>query len=348
MSARESIANSLMVVISVTLTLVLAEIGFRIVGSQHNAETLELLDREATIPPPDEEATLGQIIRLSANPRLIYEFIPDISVQFIGQPVVINKAGFRGDFIAEDKHPGVRRVVGIGDSVMFGWGVASNESYLSVLEHELASIPEAGRWEIVNTAVPGYNTAMEIEALKDKGLRYHPDVVIVGYTMMNDTSLPNFIREPVNYFSLDRSFLIDFFRNNRFQADAIREVAEHERKAQDIEMDPQNVPAQYRDMVGIDAVKNGMLELKALSVEYGFHVVIVGDWLPGWFSDEVTALGFHTIDSKPVWRRYAMMNNIADLDTAGIISVVDGHPSALAHRATGIALAEHIKSLTKP
>ena len=66
--------------------------------------------------------------------------------------------------------------------------------------------------EIINTAVPGYNTVMEIETMKENGLRYKPDIVIVGY-IVNDFDLPNFIRETENYFSFQRSFAVEYFLN---------------------------------------------------------------------------------------------------------------------------------------
>jgi hypothetical protein len=50
-----------------------------------------------------------------------------------------------------------------------------------VLEERLAKEVPNERWEVLNMAVPGYNTAMEVETLKARGLAYEPDVVVVGY-----------------------------------------------------------------------------------------------------------------------------------------------------------------------
>jgi len=73
------------------------------------------------------------------------------------------------------------RIVTLGDSHMFGWGVAEKEMYTNVLENMLNSKFPEKKWEIINTAVPGYNTYMEVETLKRKAIMYSPDIVIMEY-----------------------------------------------------------------------------------------------------------------------------------------------------------------------
>ena len=65
-----------------------------------------------------------------------------------------------------------------------GWPVALWEA----LADFLAAVERWGRWpgklrggkpvEVINTAVSGYNTAMEVETLIDKGLQFEPDLVV--------------------------------------------------------------------------------------------------------------------------------------------------------------------------
>jgi len=61
---------------------------------------------------------------------------------------------------------GTFRVVGIGDSAMFGSGVSDGENHLAILERIVGRRFPGLKVETINTAVPGYNTIMEVETLK--------------------------------------------------------------------------------------------------------------------------------------------------------------------------------------
>ena len=51
----------------------------------------------------------------------------------------------------------------MGDSSLFGWGVPFEDSGLKVLERRLNEKFRPQKFEVINCAVPGYNTAMEAE-----------------------------------------------------------------------------------------------------------------------------------------------------------------------------------------
>src|SRR5262249_1399115 len=128
-----------------------------------------------------ENVTLRQMIRHSNNPRIIYELIPDLSVQFMNKQVTTNSQGFRGSEHNISKGNQIIRIIGLGDSSMFGWGVTDEECFLFILQKYLNQSRSFNiEWEIINTAVPGYNAVMEVETLKEKGLHYKPDIVIVN------------------------------------------------------------------------------------------------------------------------------------------------------------------------
>jgi lysophospholipase L1-like esterase len=99
-----------------------------------------------------------------------------------------NSLGFRDREHAVAKPAGVYRILVLGDSIVQGLSVANREDlFTSVLERELdADAP--GRFEVLNFGVSGYNTQQEVETLRDKGLRYSPDLVVLAYCL-NDTYL---------------------------------------------------------------------------------------------------------------------------------------------------------------
>ncbi len=91
-----------------------------------------------------------------------------------------NSMGIRADReFTYDKPEGVFRIVVLGDSFTFGYGVEVEQTYGVVLER---IIKEHGiRVEVINLGVSGAGTAEELIMLKNRGLRFAPDLVVVGY-----------------------------------------------------------------------------------------------------------------------------------------------------------------------
>jgi hypothetical protein len=77
----------------------------------------------------------------------------------------------------EARRPGSVRILGIGDSGMYGWACEQDENYLAILETNLNRRGDGVFYEVLNTGVPGYNTQQEVQALKEKWARYKPDIV---------------------------------------------------------------------------------------------------------------------------------------------------------------------------
>jgi lysophospholipase L1-like esterase len=341
-------ANYILLLTSITTTLIFAEIGFRVLAYRNDLKTLENIHETATIPKAGEKVTLGNIMRLSKNPRIIYELIPNLSVLLDYKPlkkilpVSTNANGFRGKAIAIDKNPQSIRIVGIGDSLMFGWGVKDEETYLSLLAEILNRDNPEFSWEIINTAVPGYNTVMEVETLKEKGLQYKPDIVIIHY-FWNDFSLPNFIREQEDYLALNQSFMVKYFSQNLKTIRAI--AAPRHSSGINFENDPQKVPKQYKDMVGIKAYYRAMKELQSLSIKHTFNVVVLAYEPSDNIKEICLELGFHMLDLTPLWKRYASDQNFLDAKAAWRLQKDDSHPSVIGHKFIARTLSKVIAEL---
>jgi len=89
-----------------------------------------------------------------------------------------NARGYRGALRPYAKPAGVRRVVCLGDSSTYGWGVEADETYAVQLETMLSRSGE--RWEVINLGMPGY-TSVQGALLIDEALSYEPDVVTVSF-----------------------------------------------------------------------------------------------------------------------------------------------------------------------
>jgi lysophospholipase L1-like esterase len=87
------------------------------------------------------------------DPELGFAYRPGASVA----GGTINAIGLRGPVPAPEKPPGVMRVLYLGDSSAFGFGVTDEESYWSLATHDLAARAGAPAEPIV-AAAPGYSS----------------------------------------------------------------------------------------------------------------------------------------------------------------------------------------------
>lgn len=92
----------------------------------------------------------------------------------------INSRGMRGPERPLKKTAGVRRILFLGDSLVFGAMVDDSETLPVRLEHALNSEPGAARWEVLNAGVGSYNIWDYAGYLKERGLAFKPDIVVIG------------------------------------------------------------------------------------------------------------------------------------------------------------------------
>jgi hypothetical protein len=90
----------------------------------------------------------------------------------------INAQGIRADeVISYAKPPGVKRIVVLGDSFGMGYEVDLADSFLTRMEQELKS--SGINAQVVNLSVSGHGNAEELITLREEGLKYDPDVVLL-------------------------------------------------------------------------------------------------------------------------------------------------------------------------
>lgn len=214
---------------------------------------------------------LAAIVRLSADPDLFFELTPGLDMEFGHTRLRTNSRGMRQDTdYPEAKPPGVVRVVGIGDSGMFGWAVEQNENYMAVLETVLNARGDGSRYEILNLGVPGYNTQLEIQSLRSKGLAYEPDIVVVGWCD-NDFQVPFFIPQQGQWTRLDTSLLYYLlFDRTRYADLALGRVTDQR------DFERERIPTFFRESGEIEGVRRAFEDLKGLAARHGFKVVVFG------------------------------------------------------------------------
>jgi hypothetical protein len=133
------------------------------------------------------------IVELSLNQSLGYKLKPNFNGFFRGKEFITNKFGFRSK---EFKKTGKKKkVIGLGDSVMMGWGIEQSSHFLSQLEKELPI-------EFYNLGVVGYNTRQELLTLKKYIDMINPSCIV--FLFVANDSYPNWNRYqklPVNSYS---------------------------------------------------------------------------------------------------------------------------------------------------
>lgn len=93
---------------------------------------------------------------------------------------VTNEKGFRNiDSTPYKKRPGEFRVLVLGDSHTFGYEVNQQETYAAVTEKLLRE--KGFDATVINAGISGTGTAEQLVFLEQEGLRYDPDVVVLGF-----------------------------------------------------------------------------------------------------------------------------------------------------------------------
>ena len=93
---------------------------------------------------------------------------------FDGKKIRINSLGLRGDEVASDKTN--RRIVAIGNSCTFGWGVPVQTIFTTLLNRRLG-----GDWESINAGLPGYSSFQGKKFLESDILELEPDILLVMF-----------------------------------------------------------------------------------------------------------------------------------------------------------------------
>ncbi len=167
---RKSLQAFLLLFFSLCFSLLAAETVFRIFfkDAAPSAGPSRILVHEA-----------------SDNLKLLYQPSPGAASQAYGVFNQINSAGFRGPETSLSKPAGMKRVIFLGDSVVYGYGLENTAAIPPQLEQAFKKSGR-GEVEVLNFGVSGYETEQAVEFFKEKGLAFQPDMVIAGYTL-NDS-----------------------------------------------------------------------------------------------------------------------------------------------------------------
>lgn len=111
--------------------------------------------------------------------------ITDMNILDTPYSMSINEQGLRASQNIPYKKPvGHFRILALGDSFTEGEGVADENNFCYLVNHQLNQKASAGiTYEVLNAGVDSYVPLLEYLYLKNKGILFEPDMVIVFYDM---------------------------------------------------------------------------------------------------------------------------------------------------------------------
>lgn len=184
---------------SLLIGMVLLEISFRVAGVKPEFHAPAVNFLVGSGPRPVQQEPFGFYARVNArteydsNPRGYFD-------SNNGVDHLHNSVGWRDVEHSLEKPPGTFRVLGLGDSYLWGQGVKLEDICLNRLGRELNQHLAPTRVETINSGMFALNTVQELESLRTKGLRYDPDLVILHF-------VPNDVEADIQ----SPGVIVDFF-----------------------------------------------------------------------------------------------------------------------------------------
>lgn len=157
------------------LLLLLIELVWQLVGDPRVAGNEAFL---ASRPAHFKLPSLG-LIQHDEDPEISFTLTPGFRDEVGGNRYVINSHGMRGEEIPIAKPAGTKRILVLGDSYAFGFGVGEADTIAAQLQ--LALRPASKNLQVLNMGVPGYQTGQELRVLARDGMRFSPDIVVLVY-----------------------------------------------------------------------------------------------------------------------------------------------------------------------
>ena len=158
--------NGLLILSSLLVALLLAEIGLRLAGISYPVFSRFRSDVGDSLLPGAEGWYTKE-----------------------GRAYIrINSDGLRDTEHPIRKPANAWRIAVLGDSYAEAMQVALEDSFPAVLEHELGSCTslQGKQVEVINFGVSGYGTAQELLTLRHRAQQYQPDLVLLAFVTGND------------------------------------------------------------------------------------------------------------------------------------------------------------------
>jgi hypothetical protein len=174
---KKNLTNILFTLLSIVITLVIAEFAFRWYTNKKVIYDIEM------------HKYAKKLKQRSSIPGLSHEHIPNASAKLMGVDIHINSLGFRDDELtakAENEY----RVLVAGQSITFGWGVPKDSTFCELSQNRLNASGDSIHYNFVNTGIGNYNTRLEYLYLKRNLPLVNPDMVVLHAFLRDAETIP--------------------------------------------------------------------------------------------------------------------------------------------------------------
>lgn len=191
MKSSKILINLLAIVIIILVLFAVCEALIRVYLAHNTVYDIEMTRYAMSVKQDSENQKIGHVHK------------PGVEMELMDVNVSINSDGLR-----DKEYPVERgseyRIVFLGDSLTFGWGVEIEDTFQYILEEELS---KSSPTEVINFGTGNYNTEQEVNLFFDKGVKYDPDKVVLFY-FINDAEVTP---EKSGLWFLGYSHLISFY-----------------------------------------------------------------------------------------------------------------------------------------
>ncbi len=203
-SARRSIGSGLLASLAALAAIILVEIVLRVLPApEEPLSPTVFLDRQGGLEEIEraviEELKGEDPAALRANRIYLQDeetfwrlkrnatitgknyLVPRAVRDRIPFTVTLNGDGFRGPALARTKPAGALRVIALGNSSTFGWGVDDGATYPARLAAQLGAAFPGRPIEVMNAGIPGFGSFQGKRILASEALARSPDYVVLSF-----------------------------------------------------------------------------------------------------------------------------------------------------------------------
>lgn len=117
-----------------------------------------------------------------------FQYDPDLGFRVNPDAPGTNAYGFNDRDYPLEKTPGNYRIVVIGDS--YSWAGNLDGNYTAILEKQFEAHYGSPKVDVINVGFPMADPPMYLGMLKKYGLKFNPDLVVLGFFVGNDLHTP--------------------------------------------------------------------------------------------------------------------------------------------------------------
>lgn len=273
--------------------------------------------------------------------RLLKENVTGWTSSRFSPPVKVssNRFGLREDDFSLEPPQNTTRILVVGDSYVYGYGVNESDRFTDVLEKRLNTESDSD-YQVINAAIPGWGPEDYYTFLNEKGIDFNPDVVVVGFVGNDWYSFEGhegFMEEASDYVEENARNLSEL-EKDRLHTSKVGSISSNEY----LDLKQKDRPGDYSYARNISIIldKNNITD-KYYVLDHGRP--FLNNWLDRWSEENNETVIYAPEEFRDDWE-----SNFCLKYSPNRVSMSDPHPSPEGHRLLADRLFREIADEEKP